>query len=272
MKNYTTKTTNVVHMKDQDYVDFCKTVVKEGITDNTKNKYCDTNLRLQFSLADNCLPLFGVQNMKHECLLSGMFEFLKSIQKVGGRLKKSPPGDDILPSPLSPSIDNIWDHFEKLYERDIEKHVDRTNRHFASFVDGLPCDLSPISLSTCSWNPCEYYRMQGNQCRIISQVIKQGDKLNCFIVARRANLVTMPVDVTSYAMLVHLLARTSNLDAGEIRLMVGHGYVCVGDIDAIDLRSKKENCSDYRIHFTHNSRKLNSYKLEHIQVKPTRKT
>lgn len=92
-----------------------------------------------------------------------------------------------------------------------------------------------------AWNVAEIERMKLAPCHCLFQFYVSNGRLSCQLYQRSADIfLGVPFNIASYALLTHLMARESGLDAGEFVHTFGDAHLYLNHIEQARLQLQRE--------------------------------
>ena len=127
-----------------------------------------------------------------------------------------------------------WRHYNAEY---IDCNTDYTNKG----VDQLKYILEEINnnpnsrrIYMTAWNPSALNNMALPPCHLSSQFKVHDNKLSCCVYIRSNDLfLGLPFNIASYALLVYIIAKVSNLEPNELIIFIGDAHIYKNHIDQV---------------------------------------
>ncbi|MFC4354654.1 thymidylate synthase [Chryseomicrobium palamuruense] len=87
-----------------------------------------------------------------------------------------------------------------------------------------------------AWNPAEVEHMALPPCHSFMQFYVQDQKLSCQLYQRSADVfLGVPFNIASYALLVHLIAKETNLEVGEFVHTFGDAHIYLNHLPQVEI-------------------------------------
>jgi thymidylate synthase len=117
-----------------------------------------------------------------------------------------------------------------------------------------------------AWNPVDFHRMALPPCHYGFQVTVVGNRLNLLWNQRSVDVALgLPFNIASYALLLHLLARESNLEPGKLVGFLADTHIYVNHLDGMRLQLEREPYALPQV-VTEQFRDIFSWQFEHSRV------
>jgi thymidylate synthase len=85
-----------------------------------------------------------------------------------------------------------------------------------------------------AWNPPDVPKMKLPPCHVLCQFMVTDGKLSCQLYQRSADVfLGVPFNIASYALLTHMLAHVTSLEAGEFIHTFGDVHIYVNHVDQV---------------------------------------
>jgi thymidylate synthase len=134
--------------------------------------------------------------------------------------------------------DTIFEMFG--YDKECDKGIDQLQQIIDALKD--PKERFSRRLIMSAWNPCQLDQMALPPCHILCQFnVHDGNKLSCSMYQRSCDFfLGIPINIASYSMLTHLLAKHCGLEAYEFIHFMGNCHLYENAIDAAKLQITRE--------------------------------
>ncbi|MDO8509571.1 MAG: thymidylate synthase [bacterium] len=153
--------------------------------------------------------------------------------------KKVPYGNDaetkkrmLEEKDLGPIYGFQWRHFNAPY---LDHKADYTNQgidQLKRIVDTLKTNPNDRRMIVTAWNPVRLHEMALPPCHYSFQITVINEKINLLWNQRSVDtMLGLPFNITSYALLLHLLAKESNLQEGKLVGFLADTHIYVNHID-----------------------------------------
>ena len=118
---------------------------------------------------------------------------------------------------LGPIYGFQWRHFNAVYEGFDVNYDDKGVDQLKNLVKKLKTDPNDRRMLVSAWNPLQLWEMALPPCHYSFQVTVIDDELNLSWNQRSVDtMIGLPFNIASYALLLHLLAKESNLKEGKL--------------------------------------------------------
>lgn len=93
-----------------------------------------------------------------------------------------------------------------------------------------------------AWNPCQLEYMALPPCHVLAQFYVRNNKLSCQLYQRSADLfLGSPFNISSYALLTHMLAQICGLGVGELVYTIGDAHIYTNHIEQVKEQLSREH-------------------------------
>lgn len=117
-----------------------------------------------------------------------------------------------------------------------------------------------------AWNPEQLKEMALPPCHIMCQFYVSSGKLHCHMYQRSADVfLGLPFNITSYAILTHLIARTTEKEVGNLYISLGDAHIYKDHIEQIKMQIKREEYTCPKIKIDAKET-LQEYEYEDIKI------
>lgn len=104
----------------------------------------------------------------------------------------------------------------------------------ASVIERIKKDPNDRRLIVTAWNPGELDEMALPPCHMIFQFFVTNGKLSLHMFQRSCDMfLGVPFNIASYALMLHLVAQMTNLEADELILTLGDAHIYHDHFDAV---------------------------------------
>ncbi|MFZ4787036.1 MAG: thymidylate synthase [Beijerinckiaceae bacterium] len=108
-------------------------------------------------------------------------------------------------------------------------------------VDEIARNPDSRRLIVSAWNPADLDKMALAPCHSLFQFYVADGKLSCQLYQRSADIfLGVPFNIASYALLTHMLAQTSGLEAGDFVHSFGDAHLYLNHLEQAELQLSRE--------------------------------
>lgn len=133
---------------------------------------------------------------------------------------------------LGPIYGFQWRHFNAEYQNYNTDYSGQGVDQLKKLVEKLKTDPSDRRMIVSAWNPSKISEMALPPCHYAFQVTVINGKLNLLWNQRSVDtMLGLPFNITSYALLLHLLAKESGLQEGKLVGFLADTHIYVNHLD-----------------------------------------
>ena len=108
----------------------------------------------------------------------------------------------------------------------------RTIDQISELIEQIKTDPNSRRLLVCAWNVGEIDKMALPPCHILFQFYVSNGKLSCQLYQRSADIfLGVPFNITSYALLTHMIAQVCNLEVGDFIHTLGDAHLYTNHLE-----------------------------------------
>lgn len=97
-----------------------------------------------------------------------------------------------------------------------------------------------------AWNVSELEGMALPPCHVMFQFYVQKGRLSCQMYQRSSDVfLGLPFNIASYALLTHMVAKITGLEASKLRIIIGDAHLYVNHINQARVQLSREVLSQY---------------------------
>lgn len=135
---------------------------------------------------------------------------------------------------LGPVYGFQWRHFGADYENYDTDYTGKGVDQLKYVVDTLKNNPTDRRMIISAWNPTKLHEMALPPCHYSIQVTVTGDKLNLMWNQRSVDVALgLPFNISSYALLLHLLAKEAGLKEGRLVGFLGDTHIYSNHIEGV---------------------------------------
>ena len=133
---------------------------------------------------------------------------------------------------------DIDDDYGKTYFNPMYKHIDQ----LANLLEGLKTDPNSRRHILSAWNVGQLEHMALPPCHVMSQFyVNKNRELSCHMYQRSVDVfLGLPFNISSYALLTHLLAHHCGLKVGELVISTGDTHIYKDHIEQVKEQLTRE--------------------------------
>lgn len=239
-----------IKSEEMNYLNILKDVLNNGSKRITRNSITLSKfgLRMEFSDIENKFPLLTTKKLFWKGILNELLWFIsgstdsKLLEEKGVNIWKGNSTREYLDNnglnhynegDCGPIYGYQWRNFNDEYNRDknrSKKGVDQLQ----NCIDLIKNDPTSRRIFMTAWNPCQLKEMVLPPCHVSYQFYVDDNTLNCQMYQRSGDLfLGVPFNIASTALLTCLIAKTTNLKAGKIIIILGDAHIYENHIDQV---------------------------------------
>lgn len=243
-----------------EYIRLVEEILKDGHESEDRTKIGTIGIfgkLITFNL-ENSFPLLSIKRVMwdqviHELLwfISGSTNHLE-LDKLGVKIWNKNGSVEYLESrnlqhykvgDLGPVYGFQWRHFGEEY-KDCYTKYDGGVDQLKILINMIRNDSNSRRLMMVSWNPTDLDKMSLPPCHYSVQFYVRGDKLDCLMSQRSADVgLGLPFNIASYALLTYMIAKITNLKPGTLKISLGVAHIYKNHIAKMkDLCDRYNSC------------------------------
>lgn len=120
-----------------------------------------------------------------------------------------------------------------------------------------------------AWNPGELHQMALPPCHMFAQFYVNVEKqeLSCQMYQRSVDAALgLPYNISSYALLTHMIAHVTGLGVGELVMCLGDTHIYLNHIDQVKEQLERERFDLPSLKFTRQVPNIDDFKMEDFEL------
>jgi thymidylate synthase len=160
---------------------------------------------------------------------------------------------------LGPVYGKQWRRWETADGRVIDQ--------VSNVIEQIQSNPDSRRLLVSAWNVGELGKMALAPCHVLFQFYVAEGKLSCQLYQRSADsFLGVPYNITSYALLTHMVAQQCNLDVGEFIWTGGDCHIYLNHIEQVNLQLTREPYSTPKLTIKFKPPSVFDYKFEDFEI------
>ncbi|GIO09191.1 thymidylate synthase [Brevibacillus reuszeri] len=220
------------------YLDLCQRILDEGVTKEDRTGTGTISVfghQMRFDLGEG-FPLVTTKKLHTRSIIHELLWFLSGdtniryLQENGVRIWNEWADEN---GDLGPVYGKQWRSFAG---RD-GKTVDQIQW----VIDEIKRNPDSRRLVVSAWNPAELDKMALPPCHLLFQFYVANGKLSCQLYQRSADtFLGVPFNIASYALLTHMIAHVTGLEAGDFVHTLGDAHLYTNHLEQVKLQLSRE--------------------------------
>ncbi|MDD4001265.1 MAG: thymidylate synthase [Bacteroidales bacterium] len=143
----------------------------------------------------------------------------------------------------------------------------RTIDQISELIEQIKTDPNSRRLLVCAWNVGEIDKMALPPCHILFQFYVSNGKLSCQLYQRSADIfLGVPFNITSYALLTHMIAQVCNLEVGDFIHTLGDAHLYTNHFEQAQLQLSREPYPLPQLKLNKDIKNIFDFKYEDIEI------
>lgn len=160
---------------------------------------------------------------------------------------------------LGPVYGKQWRRWETADGRVIDQISDVINQ--------IKTNPNSRRLIVSAWNVGELDKMALQPCHALFQFYVAGGKLSCQMYQRSADIfLGVPYNITSYALLTHMIAQQCDLDVGDFIWTGGDCHIYLNHLDQVKLQLSREPFPPPQLVIKRKPESIFDYRFEDFEI------
>lgn len=220
------------------YLDLLSHVLSNGVTktDRTGTGTISTfGYQMRFDLSKG-FPLMTTKKLHTKSILHELLWFLKGETNIK-YLKDH--GVSIWDEWADPNgnLGPVYGYQWRSWPTADGRHIDQ----ISGIIDSIKNNPDSRRHIVNAWNVGELDKMALPPCHILFQFYVANGRLSCQMYQRSADIfLGVPFNITSYALLLHMVAQVTNLQPGEFIHTLGDAHIYLNHLDQVKLQLTRE--------------------------------
>ncbi|WP_114570932.1 thymidylate synthase [Exiguobacterium flavidum] len=218
----------------QQYHALCQDVLKNGVRKEDRTGTGTISRfghQMRFSLADG-FPLLTTKKLHTKSIFHELLWFISGdtniryLQENGVRIWNEWADDK---GDLGPVYGAQWRSFPKPDGGAVDQ--------LAEVIEQIKINPDSRRLIVSAWNPGQLDQMALPPCHLLFQFYVADGKLSCQLYQRSADVfLGVPFNIASYALLTHMVAHVTGLEAGEFIHTLGDAHIYSNHLEQVELQ------------------------------------
>lgn len=241
---------------DDDYIDLMRRILECGEVRETRNGLTLSVFSEKISVdLTQGFPLLTTKKVFFNGVVKELLWFLKGetdskkLEKEGVNIWKGNTTKEFLSQNGLPYEEGIggpiygyqWRHFGQKYDYEIggKRHftegVEKGFDQIQFIIDEIKANPNSRRLFFSGWNPNQLNQMCLPPCHVSYQFYVQRGRLSCQMYQRSADVfLGLPFNIASTALLVHLIAKSTDLLVGNVHICIGDAHLYKEHLNAVN--------------------------------------
>ena len=136
-----------------------------------------------------------------------------------------------------------------------------------NIINTIKTDPTNRRMILSAWNVGELDMMALPPCHMFAQFFVSQKKLSCQMYQRSVDsFLGLPYNISSYALLTHIIAKICDLEVGELIMCLGDTHIYKNHIDQVKEQIARTPCQLPKLTISDSVKSLDDLKMEHFSI------
>lgn len=245
----------MINKNEYKYLQLTKKILNEGIIRNNRTNTKTLSIfgeKLEFNISNNAMPLLTTKKMNFTTIVEELLWFIsgstnvKKLAEKGVNIWNQNSSKEYLASrnlsyeegDIGPGYGFQWRHCGEKYVNMYTnyKGIDQLK----NCIDMIKNDPFSRRIILSSWIPQDIDKMALPPCHCFIQFYVNNNELMGQLYQRSADIgLGLPFNIASYSLLLHLIAKETNLKATKFIHIIGDAHIYENHIEKLKLQVEK---------------------------------
>jgi thymidylate synthase len=245
------------------YLELLDYVLKKGISKGDRTgvgTFSVFGWQMRFDLEKN-LPVITTKKIHLKSVLEELLWFLagktnvRELQEKGVSIWDEWADSD---GELGPIYGKQWRSWSDPQPNNPENSIDQ----ISNVINELRINPDSRRMIVSAWNVSQIRHMALTPCHILFQFYVANNKLSCQVYQRSADIfLGVPFNITSYAILTHMMAQQTGYQAGELIWTGGDCHIYKNHVQQVQIQLKRNPLPSPQLEFKRLPKNMFSYEF-----------
>lgn len=236
--------------------------------------------QMRFSLADGRIPVLTTKRVAWRMVAEELLWFIRGSTDAGELQARNVPIWDGNSSrefldangfaeravgDLGPVYGFQWRHCGAEYKTCKDSYAGQGIDQLQDCIRRIREQPHDRRILMCAWNPVDVPKMALPPCHCLVQFYVADGRLSCQLYQRSADMgLGVPFNIASYALLTHMIAHVTGLEAGEFVHTLGDAHVYRSHVAALEEQVRREPREFPTVRFVREVTDVDDFRMEDI--------
>ncbi len=136
-----------------------------------------------------------------------------------------------------------------------------------NLIEGIKKDPYGRRHIITAWNPGELELMALPPCHMMAQFYVSNGKLSCQMYQRSADMfLGVPFNIASYALFTHMIAQVTNLNVGELIVVIGDAHIYENHVEQVKEQLKRNPLPFPKLELNLEITDINKFTMDDVRL------
>ena len=137
----------------------------------------------------------------------------------------------------------------------------------ANVIEMIKTNPNSRRIILSAWNPSDLNKMALPPCHILAQFNVVGEKLNCQMYQRSADVgLGVPFNIASYALLTHIIAHCTGLKPGKFIHVMGDTHIYLNHIKGLREQIRRNPQKFPKVYIATDNKDINKFSFTDFKL------